>query len=318
MTSTSGRNATLRIATRRSPLALAQARLVAAEIERAVGRRTELVEITTHGDRLKGPLNWKPASEGALQPIGVFVGALRDALLAGDVDLAVHSYKDLPTGPAAGLVVAAVPNREDPRDALVSRDRNKLADLPVGAVIGTGSPRRAAQLRALRADLDVVSIRGNVDTRLRRVSEQAGGMDAVVLAAAGLARLGRIDEASEVFDLDDMLPAPAQGALAVECLADRGELVRSLGMLNHPPSRVSAEAERALLAALEAGCSAPVGAHAAVGQSDVLLRAVVVSTDGAESVRMSATGTLDDPRAVGDRLAASMLAEGAASLMGER
>ncbi len=334
MTSTSGRNATLRIATRRSPLALAQARLVAAEVERAVGRRTELVEITTHLDRLKGPLNRKLAQEAALeanllvegnlqpiggvQPIGVFVGALRDALAAGDADLAVHSYKDLPTAPAAGLVIAAVPSREDPRDALVSHDRSKLADLRVGAVIGTGSPRRAGQLRALRSDLGIVSIRGNVDTRLRRVSERAGGVDAVVLAAAGLARLGRLDEASEVFDLDDMLPAPAQGALAVECLADREDLVRSLGVLDHAPSRVAAEAERALLAALEAGCSAPVGAHAAVGQSDVLLRAVVVSANGAESVRMSATGTLDDPRELGDKLAASMLAEGAASLMGER
>src|SRR5262245_13799705 len=198
----------LRLGTRRSALALAQASLVADAIRRRIGRPVELIEITTHGDVSAEPLT-------TIGGTGVFVSALRDAVLSGDVDLAVHSYKDLPTAPAQGLVIAAVPARADPRDVLVARDGRKLADLPAGAVVGTGSPRRAAQLRALRPDLDIHPIRGNVDTRIRLVSSRE--IDAVVLASAGLARLGRLDEAAQILDVDEMLPAPAQGALAVEC-----------------------------------------------------------------------------------------------------
>jgi hydroxymethylbilane synthase len=299
---------TLRLGTRRSALAMAQANLVADAIRSINGRPVELVEITTHGDVSAEPL-------ARIGGTGVFVSALRDAILSGGVDLAVHSYKDLPTAPAQGLVIAAVPAREDPRDSLVARDGRKLADLPAGAVVGTGSPRRAAQLRATRPDLVIRPIRGNVDTRIRLVS--SGEVDAVVLARAGLARLGRLDEAAEVLDVDEMLPAPAQGALAVEC-AGGTDLAVELAALDDPASRAAVDAERAVLAALEAGCSAPVGAYAEATDSEIFLRATVVSTDGAVRVRMSTTGPVGNPRGLGESLAAMMLADGAAALVGER
>ena len=304
----------LRLGTRRSPLALAQSAAVAAALTAATGRDVELVEIVTEGDRNPGPL-------AALGGAGVFTSALRDALLAGDIDLAVHSLKDLPTAPQAGLVIAAVPPREDPRDVLVSREDLGLGELPAGSRVGTGSPRRAAQLRALGYGLDVVDIRGNVDSRLRKVADAE--VDAVVLARAGLARLGRLDAVTEVLDPTQMLPAPGQGALAVECRADREDVVDALATLDDTPSRVSVTAERALLAALEAGCSAPVGALADVSDADgpdaeVYLRAVVVAVDGSESVRLSATGAPHEAEAVGRRLAAALLAEGADGLMGAR
>jgi hydroxymethylbilane synthase len=300
--------ATLRLGTRRSALAMAQAHLVANAIQALTGGPVELIEITTHGDVSAEPL-------ARIGGTGVFVSALRDAVLSGGVDLAVHSYKDLPTAPARGLVIAAVPAREDPRDVLVARDGRKLADLPAGAVVGTGSPRRAAQLRATRPDLDIRPIRGNVDTRIRLVS--SGDVDAVVLARAGLARLGRLDEVAQVLDVDEMLPAPAQGALAVEC-ASGTDLAAHLAELDDPASRAAVEAERAVLAALEAGCSAPVGAYAEATDSEIFLRATVVSTDGAVRVRMSTTGPVADPRGLGRSLAAMMLADGAAALVGER
>lgn len=299
---------TLRLGTRRSALALVQADLVADAIRVRTGRAVELIEITTHGDVSAEPL-------ARIGGTGVFVSALRDAVLSGDVDLAVHSYKDLPTAPAPGLVIAAVPAREDPRDVLVARDGRKLADLPAGAVVGTGSPRRAAQLRAIRPDLDIRPIRGNVDTRIRLVS--SGEVDAVVLARAGLARLGRLDEAAQILDVDEMLPAPAQGALAVECASDT-DLAAQLAVLDDPYSRAAVVAERAVLAALEAGCSAPVGAYAVATDSEIFLRATVVSSDGAARVRMSTTGPVADPRGLGRSLAAMMLADGAAALVGER
>lgn len=299
---------TLRLGTRRSALAMAQAHLVADAIQALTGGPVELIEITTHGDVSAEPLE-------RIGGTGVFVSALRDAVLSGGVDLAVHSYKDLPTAPARGLVIAAVPAREDPRDVLVARDGRKLADLPAGAVVGTGSPRRAAQLRATRPDLDIRPIRGNVDTRIRLVS--SGDVDAVVLARAGLARLGRLDEVAQVLDVDEMLPAPAQGALAVEC-ASGTDLAPQLAELDDPASRAAVEAERAVLAALEAGCSAPVGAYAEATDSEIFLRATVVSTDGAVRVRMSTTGPVADPRGLGRSLAAMMLVDGAAALVGER
>jgi hydroxymethylbilane synthase len=304
----------LRLGTRRSALATAQSRAVAAALTAATGREVQLVEIVTEGDRDPRPL----ASIGGS---GLFTTALRDALLAGDVDLAVHSYKDLPTAPADHLVIAAIPSREDPRDVLVARDGSTLGQLRSGSRIGTGSPRRAAQLRALGYGFDVVGIRGNVDTRLRRVAD--GEVDAVVLARAGLARLGRLSEISEVLDPTQMLPAPGQGALAIECRSDREDVVDALATLDDAPSRVSVTAERALLAALEAGCSAPVGALADVSDADgpeaeVYLRAVVVALDGSESVRLSATGSPDEAAGVGRRLAAALLAQGADGLMGER
>jgi hydroxymethylbilane synthase len=312
----------LRLGTRGSKLALAQSRTVAEAVTAATGRAVELVEITTLGDTSREPL-------AQIGGTGVFVNALRDALLAGEIDFAVHSLKDLPTADPPGLVVAAIPQRADPRDALCARDGLTLGELPVGSRVGTGSPRRAAQLHALGYGLEVVAIRGNVDTRLGYVT--SGELDAVVLARAGLARLGRLDAATEVLDPLQMLPAPGQGALAVECRdpqavpADRREAAADvhavLAALDDPESRAAVTAERSLLAALEAGCSAPVGAFGIAVEGDdemeLYLRAVVLATDGSASVRLSTTGPLTDAEMLGRKLAAEMLAEGADGLMRE-
>ena len=311
-----GSSAALRLGTRRSALATAQARRVADDITARTGREVELVPVTTYGDTSREAL-------AQIGGTGVFVSALRDALLAGEVDAAVHSLKDLPTTPADGILLAAVPPREDPRDALVARDGLSLGELPTGARVGTGSPRRAAQLRALGLGLEVVSVRGNVDTRLRLVSD--GTLDAVVLARAGLARLGRLDTVTEVIDPLQMLPAPGQGALAIECRADRtgpDSIAALLEVLDDAATRLVVTAERTLLATLEAGCSAPVGAlgEAAEGEHvlELYLRAVVSSVDGSASVRLSATGPLDEAARIGRILATDLLAEGAAELMWER
>ena len=309
--------AALRLGTRRSALATAQSERVAADITARTGRAVELVPVTTYGDTSREAL-------AQIGGTGVFVSALRDALLAGDVDLAVHSLKDLPTADADGILLAAVPPREDPRDVLVARDGLGLAELPAGSRVGTGSPRRAAQLRALGLGLEVVAVRGNVDTRLRLVED--GEVDAVVLARAGLARLGRLDSVTEVIDPIQMLPAPGQGALAIECRSphDPGstEIADLLHVLDDAATRHVVTAERTLLAVLEAGCSAPVGAlgEAADGEHhpELYLRAVVSSADGSASVRLSATGPLDEAARIGRDLAADLLAEGAADLMWER
>ena len=303
---------TLRLGTRRSALALAQAELVA-EALRADGHDVELVEVVTEGDRSAQALT-------ALGGTGVFVAELRQRLLADDIDLAVHSLKDLPTAAADGLVIAAIPQRADPRDALVSRDGLALAELPAGAVVGTGSPRRAAQLHATGFGLSVVPIRGNVDTRLRKVAD--GEVDAVVVAAAGLARLGRLDEAAEIIDPAQMLPAPGQGALAVECrMADESLRTALAGLLDDEATRAAATAERIVLARLEAGCTAPVGALADVAEGDegpeLYLRAAVVAVDGSRALRMSVTGPVADSDELAIRLAAQMIDEGAADLIGE-
>jgi hydroxymethylbilane synthase len=304
----------LRLGTRRSALARTQSQQVADAITAATGRAVDLVEITTQGDVDRGAL-------AAMGGAGVFAGALREALLRGDVDVAVHSLKDLPTAPADGLALAAVPRREDPRDALVARDGLTLGELPAGATIGTGSPRRAAQLRALGLDLDVVAVRGNVDTRLGLVAD--GSLDAVVLARAGLLRLGRADEATEVLDPLQMLPAPGQGALAVECRSADAAALDALTPLDDAAARAATVAERSLLAALEAGCSAPVGALADLAEDgfsepELYLRAVVAALDGSAAVRLSTTGSPLRAEEVGRRLAADLLAAGADGLMGER
>ncbi|MGH3745367.1 MAG: hydroxymethylbilane synthase, partial [Mycobacteriales bacterium] len=261
--------------------------------------------------------------------------------LAGEIDVAVHSFKDLPTAPADGIVVAAVPLREDPRDALVTRNGLTLGELPPGSRVGTGSPRRAAQLRALGLGLEVVGLRGNVDTRLGKVA--SGELNAVVLALAGLRRLGRDGEVSEILDPIQVLPAPAQGALAIECRASDEDARALLAALDHADTRTAVTAERALLAALEAGCSAPVGALAVVAEgeqrlvaegeqrlvpegeqplvvevdsgTEVFLRACVTALDGSDAVRLSATGPTTDADGVGRRLAAELLAEGADQMM---
>ncbi|WP_219413182.1 hydroxymethylbilane synthase [Pseudonocardia nigra] len=296
---------TLRIGTRPSALAMAQTGQIADRL-RAAGHAVELVEISTSGDRSSAPV--------AQLGVGVFVSALRDALHRGEVDVAVHSYKDLPTAPDPLLRLAAVPQREDPRDALVARDGLVLGELPAGARVGTGSPRRAAQLEALGLGLEVVAIRGNVDTRIGKV--RSGELDAVVVAAAGLRRLGRIDEATELLDPVQMLSAPAQGALAIECRAVDLELARALtAALDDGFTRAAVTAERAVLATLEAGCSAPVGALADVvsdlddegrAVDRVSLRAVVGTTDGG-LLRASVTGDMDDAEKLGAALAAELL-----------
>lgn len=266
------------------------------------------VHIRTDGDRLKGSL-------ASLGGTGVFVTALRDALLDGRCDLAVHSLKDLPTGDAEGLVIGAVPVREDPADALCARDGLKLADLPLGARVGTGSPRRRAQLLAVRPDLDVVDIRGNVDTRLGRITSD---LDAVVLARAGLARLGRLDAVTEAFGPDVMAPAPGQGALAIEVRADvDGPLKDALAALDHWPTRLAVTAERALLQRLEAGCAAPVGAWALLSGTTLRLDAVVARPDGTATLRRGASTTAqseDDARRLGIQVADDLLVHGAADL----
>lgn len=292
----------LRLGTRGSALALAQSRLVAEGLERLTGEKVELVEIVTSGDR-----STKPVQQLG---VGVFVSALRDALVAKEIDFAVHSYKDLPTAPADGLVIAAVPPREDPRDALIARDGLTLTELPDGATIGTGSLRRLAQLAALGLPLQGVPIRGNVDTRLRKVAE--GEFDAVILARAGLVRLERAAEITEILDPMLMLPAPAQGALAIEVSACRGDLIELLALLDDRQTRAAVTAERAMLATLEAGCSAPVAALAEVTDDDeVYLRGAVISPDGSYALRLSRTGTLAEAGEVGRLLAEDLLAEGA-------
>lgn len=304
----------LRIGTRRSALALAQARAVAAALDNA-GVATMLIEVTTRGDLDRS----SPLSRIGGQ--GIFVGALRDALRSGEIDVAVHSLKDLPTQPVDGLVVAAVPEREDPRDVLVARDGLTLATLPPGSRVGTGAPRRIAQLRLRgKDDLELVEIRGNVDTRIGKVA--SGELDAVVLARAGLSRLERLDEITETFEATEFIPSPGQGALAVECRnADEG-VVRALAGLDHRRTRAAVTAERAVLAALGAGCSAPMGAFADVDAgtdgSILSLHAVVAAVDGSASVRLSTSGPLGEAEKLGRDLAAALLAEGASRLIEER
>lgn len=297
----------IRLGTRPSALALAQSGMVADRL-RAAGREVELVEVRTPGDRSSAPV--------AQLGVGVFVSALRDALARGEVDVAVHSYKDLPSAPDPRLVLAAVPPREDPRDALVARDGLVLGELRPGSRVGTGSPRRIAQLTALGLGLELVPIRGNVDTRIGKVA--SGELDAVVVAAAGLRRLGRIAEATELIDPLQVLPAPAQGALAVECRHGEpdAELAAFLrATLDDELARATVTAERAVLAALDADCYLPVGALADIvsdldddghALDRVSLRAVVGTSDGG-LVRASLTGDMDDTEKLGAALAAELL-----------
>ncbi len=305
---------TLRLGTRGSELARTQSQAVADALTAATGTPVELVPIVTEGDR-------SSAAIAQLGGTGVFVAAIRRALLEGSIDVAVHSYKDLPTAPEPGLILAAVPGREDPRDALVARNGLTLGQLPRGSRVGTGAPRRAAQLRALGLGLDVVPIRGNVDTRLGRVAGGSGDgdLDAVVLARAGLARLGRLDVITETLDPLQMLPAPAQGALAVECRTSDARTRELVGRLEDQNVRACVRAERSTLAALEAGCSAPVAAYAEIADGEdgpeLFLRASVTAIDGSDAVRDSVAGRPADAAALGRSLAAVLLDRGAAALM---
>ncbi|PFG34960.1 hydroxymethylbilane synthase [Sanguibacter antarcticus] len=314
----------LRIGTRSSPLALTQTRMVADRLRELTGRDIEIVPIKTDGDVLTGSLSQMGGT-------GVFVTALRDALLDGRCDVAVHSLKDLPTADVDGLTYVT-PVREDPRDALCSRDGHRLADLPHGAKVGTGSPRRAAQLRLVRPDLEIVDIRGNVDTRLGRVAAasattDAGDLDAVVLAAAGLNRMGRSAAITELIDMSVMAPAPGQGALAVECrTADLApedaetNLHAAFTELDDAGTHLAVAAERALLARLEAGCAAPVGTYARVVDDVLTLQVIVARPDGSEQLTHSAEtevtlNSRDEARRLGTDIADHLLTLGAADFV---
>lgn len=300
----------LRVGTRGSALALAQSGTVARRLAETAAGSAELVRIRTQGDVNLGPL----ASIGGT---GVFVIEVRSRLLAGDVDVIVHSLKDLPTADAPGIALAAVPVREDPADALCARDGLTLDTLPPGATVGTGSPRRAAQLLRARPDLSVRPIRGNIDTRLSLVG--SGLLDAVVLAAAGLARIDRSSAMSQRLGPDLMLPAPAQGALAVECRVGDAHgtwYSTALQELDDSDTRWAVTAERSLLSALEAGCTAPVGAFATVSGADLTLTGAVIATDGSREIRGSVSGPAHSASQLGVDLAARLISDGAAALLG--
>jgi hydroxymethylbilane synthase len=294
----------LRLGARGSALSLAQAGLVRDALggEGAV----EIVVVKTTGDRKSAegaPIGWK----------GDFTRELDEALLEGRIDFAVHSSKDVPSRLPDGLVLAAVPQREDARDVLLAEPRRPFAELPHGARVGTSSPRRRAQLLAARSDLAVAEARGNVDTRIRRLRE--GRFDAIVLARAGLARLGLLDEIAEVFDEAVLLPAVGQGALAIVTRRDGGAGAAAVGRLDHPPSHAELSAERGMLAALEAGCRAPVAGRARAEGDRLHLAGAVFSLDGSRVLRGSLGGSAADPEAVGRRLAEELLRRGAAALI---
>ncbi|MDS1114621.1 hydroxymethylbilane synthase [Gordonia westfalica] len=310
---TDSRTAPIRIGTRGSLLATTQSQTIADALT-AAGHPAELVIIKTAGDASSAPV----AEIG----VGVFTTAIRVALRNDEVDVAVHSYKDLPTAPEDDLTIAAVPTRVDPRDALVSRDDLVLGELPPGSVVGTSAPRRAAQLKALGLGLEIRPLRGNLDSRLGKVA--SGELDAVVVARAGLVRIGRTEVVSEALDPVVMLPAPAQGALAVECRSDDAELVRILAELDDKSTRAAIDAERAVLTALEAGCTAPVGAIAEVVESidedgrifaELSLRAAVAAEDGSDVIRASAVGPVDRAVELGKDLAAELLELGAGEIV---
>jgi hydroxymethylbilane synthase len=305
----------IRVGTRGSALALAQTQTIANRIAASVGVEVEIVPILTHGDV-------STESLASLGGTGVFASALREALMRGECDVVVHSLKDLPTDPFPGLRIGATPKRADARDALCARAGFTLETLPEGARVGTGSPRRMAQLRQARPDLTIVDLRGNIDTRLGRVVE--GDLDAVVLAAAGLGRLGRLDEAcTDLLSLSDWPTAPGQGALALEVRDEKLDrlLHSALAAINHGSTEGTTNAERLVLARLEAGCSAPIGASAVIDDGLLFLTATVYSPDGLKSVTSSHAATPDSHSAmhlvdaahdVAERVASDLLAGGAA------
>lgn len=301
----------LRLGTRGSRLALAQARLVADALEtHDEGIRVHVETILTEGD--DGPPTTPPPRRGAK---ALFTSRIEASLLEGGIDVAVHSMKDLPADGVEGLVIGAVPRREEPRDALVSSNGSDLSTMPDGARIGTGSLRRAAQLRAARPDVVVEPVRGNVDTRVQKMRED--GLHGLVLAAAGLNRLGRGDLIAQLLPTDLMLPAPAQGALAVQARADDSETLARLQFLDDAPSRAAVEAERAVARALGGDCNVPLGAFARPSAEGLRLEACVARPDGGRLIRKSAQGPVGRPDHVGSLLARKLLDEGADEILRE-
>ncbi len=296
----------LRIGTRASQLALWQANWVADRL-RELGATVDLVEITTSGDRDQRD----PIVEMNQQ--GVFTKEIQAAVLNDAADVAVHSLKDLPTETVLGLVLAAVPPREDCFDVLVSNIVKSLAELPNGARVGTGSLRRQAQLRHLRSDLQITGIRGNVDTRLRKLAQ--GEYDAIVLAAAGLKRLNLTEHIVEKLAPPRMLPAPGQGALGLECHRDAHEILKFVSQLEHAETRAAVEAERAMLALLHAGCSAPVGAWGRMEHGSLKLDGLVASLDGQQVLRASASSPVSDALQLGQQVASELLDHGAQQII---
>ena len=292
------------IASRGSQLALWQARWVQARLaERGHDSRIEIIKTT--GDKITDVPLAKVGTKG------LFTKEIEEALLDGRADLAVHSLKDLPTELPPRLVLAAVPEREDPRDAMVGR---RLAELPRGAKVGTSSLRRAAQLRKLRPDLEVESIRGNLDTRLRKLDE--GQYQAVMLAAAGLKRLGWAGRIAEILDPEQMCPAVGQGALAIETCQD-GAGLEACRALDHAATRAAVTAERGVLAALGGGCQVPIGAHARVGDGTLRVIGVVIAPDGSELIRAEATGPVVEAASLGAAAGASLLEQGGRRILAE-
>ena len=300
--------AAVTVGTRASPLARAQTACVVELLEAAwPGLRAEPLLIATTGDRTQSSGEPLPEIGGK----GLFTAELEQSLRSGETDLAVHSLKDLPTEDPDGLVLGAVCAREDVRDCLVAAGGHGLHELPAGALVGTSSLRRQAQLRGLRHDLEIGSVRGNVDTRVRKVRE--GEVAAIVLAAAGIRRLGLEDEVTEWFAPESFLPAPGQGALAVQCRAGDDAVLELLAPIDHAGARAATTAERAFLRELDAGCTAPVGAYAEPGAAGVHLRGLVASIDGRDVVRVEGEG---EPEEVGVRLAHEALAAGAEEILG--
>jgi len=301
----------LRIGTRGSALALWQANHIAGELKKIHGVESELIRIRTSGDRMQSaPVAQISEQIGAeMGGKGIFIKELEDALLAGTIDLAVHSMKDVPTEIPAGLAFPAITRREDPRDCLISRTGRSLKGLPAGARIGTSSLRRQAQLRHHRPDLEVANLRGNVDTRLKKLD--AKEFDAVVLAMAGVNRLGFAGRISQVLDEGVMLPAVGQGALGIETRADDTQTSNLVAALNDSESRACVTAERALLHELQGGCQVPLGAWARLAGDELRIEAAVFSADGKEFVRREERGSAADPTWAGKRLGQALLEAGA-------
>jgi len=293
----------LTIGSRGSQLALWQARWIQARMQ-SFGLETRIEIIHTTGDKITDVALSKVGTKG------LFTKEIEEALLSGAIDLAVHSLKDMPTELPDGLTLAAIPEREDPRDAMVGRS---VAELASKAKVGTSSLRRAAQLRAKRPDLEIENIRGNVDTRLRKLDE--GQYHAIVLASAGLRRLGWENRITELLDPDVMCPAVGQGALAVETRADGGIAYEIASRLDHRESRIAVTAERAVLRALGGGCQVPIGAYATVDAGALLLRAIIVSPDGTEIIRKEVRGAAEDADRVGAAMGEELLAEGGREIL---